>query len=210
MNSIHVIAPLSLSSAGPWSTGGPVHLRQGDADGACGPYCILMGLLACGLIERDQATGTSARDARTRLGRVWAKFGDLGPLITNGTNDDDLEEIIAAFGPSVGLATPPRLSPAALNEFIVSSLLEDQPVIVGIDIRAGQRHWVLAVGIDDSSDTLRLLVLDPGGDMSPLACWNAVIELSMERRRYPSQYWSQQMDGACVVEAALAIVPRRQ
>lgn len=210
MNSIHVIAPLSLSPAGPWSMGGPVHMRQGDADGACGPYCILMGLLACGLIEREQATGTNARDARTRLGRVWAKFGDLGPLITHGTNDDDLEEIIAAFGPSVALATPPRMSPVALNDFIVSSLLEDHPVIVGIDIRDGQRHWMLAVGLDDGNDKLRLLVLDPSGDMSPLACWNAVIELSTERRRFPSQYWSQHTEDACVVETALAIIPGRQ
>lgn len=29
-----------------------VFLRQGDADGACGVYSLLMALLICGLIDR--------------------------------------------------------------------------------------------------------------------------------------------------------------
>ena len=28
------------------ANGGAVHLRQGDLDGACGPYCVVMALLA--------------------------------------------------------------------------------------------------------------------------------------------------------------------
>ena len=33
-----------------------VFLRQGDVDGACGPYCVLMALLTCGVAQRNNVT----------------------------------------------------------------------------------------------------------------------------------------------------------
>lgn len=207
MNSIHVISPLSLSPDGPASSSGPVHLRQGDADGACGPYCVLMALLACGLINREQVKGSDAQDRRTRMGRVWAKFGEFGPLVKDGTDDDDIEAMMTAYSSSVKVIPPNRHGPVALNDFIVSSLMDNFPVIVGIHTEDDQRHWLLAIGIDDAPKGIRLLVLDSACEASPIAAWNAVITLSAERRKHPSHYWSQRGEIFCLIESALAIHP---
>ena len=35
-----------------------LHLRQGDIDGACGPCCLFMALIICGVAKREEITGS--------------------------------------------------------------------------------------------------------------------------------------------------------
>ena len=57
MQKISIIDSLDMSFDGPISkcANGDihlVHLQQGDIDGACGPYCLLMALLINGIVLR--------------------------------------------------------------------------------------------------------------------------------------------------------------
>lgn len=205
MRSIRLIQPLELSRLGPWVGDGPVHLRQGDADGVCGPYCVLMALMAYGLVGWEKVVEPDVKDRRTRLGRVWSKFGTLGPLACRGSDDDDLEDILGEFGPSIAVHHPKQHSPKALSKFIVGELELDRPVIAGIETDSGLRHWVLAVGLDQGEAGMNLLVLDPSCEVSSVTAWNAVIELSGNRIKYPSEYWSQSHSEYCVIETAMSI-----
>ena len=44
------------------ANGDKVHLRQGDMDGACGPYCLVMAMLVRGQLRRRQAKGLERVD----------------------------------------------------------------------------------------------------------------------------------------------------
>lgn len=55
MNIMQVSRLFSVAPNGPVSaaSGELVHLRQGDLDGACGPYCLFSALITLGLLQRD-------------------------------------------------------------------------------------------------------------------------------------------------------------
>jgi hypothetical protein len=64
MTEIIVIDPIDTTHEGP-SAPGPsgqrqmIHLMQGSLDGACGPYSLMMALLICGVVDRNQAASGS-------------------------------------------------------------------------------------------------------------------------------------------------------
>lgn len=208
MRTIQLIESLQISPAGPSAQEAPVHLRQGDADGACGPYCVLMALLALGLATRDAAMLTNGIDNRTRMGRVWATFSRWGPLVCNGTDEENIAEVLAAYGPNAVLHRPERTGRKGVNDFILEHLNVNHPVVVGIEAQGGGKHWVLAVGVDvglGEDDAKRLLILDPGLEVSSVCAWNSVIELATERIKYPSACWNPHEVNRCVIETALAI-----
>ena len=99
--------------------GDKVHLRQGDMDGACGPYCLVMAMLVRGQLRRRQAKGLERVDSRSRYGRLMKALDQHGPLLRVGTTGVDLLELLADAAPAadgqlpdtgVGLATERLLS----------------------------------------------------------------------------------------------------
>lgn len=75
MNRMFVSPWLSVSPNGPVTCAHPrahdyVHLRQGEMDGACGPYCVAMTLIALGVMSREQAQSLDSYDGRTD----WVAF----------------------------------------------------------------------------------------------------------------------------------------
>ncbi|MBG7352627.1 hypothetical protein GHU86_12690, partial [Pseudomonas aeruginosa] len=49
--------------------GDKVHLRQGDMDGACGPYCLVMAMLVRGQLRRGGGGGGGGGGGRRGPGR---------------------------------------------------------------------------------------------------------------------------------------------
>ena len=88
MNQMFVSPWLSVSPSGPVTCAHPhahdyVHLRQGEMDGACGPYCVVMTLIALGVMSRDQARSLDSFDGRTRLGRFRENLMAFGAWIAS-------------------------------------------------------------------------------------------------------------------------------
>lgn len=48
--------------------GDKVHLRQGDMDGACGPYCLVMAMLVRGQLRRRRARAWSGSTVAVATG----------------------------------------------------------------------------------------------------------------------------------------------
>lgn len=71
MRTISVLPQLQLIEKGVFigNEENLVALRQGDVDGACGPYSLLMALITQNVLSREEVTDLNIQDGRTRLGK---------------------------------------------------------------------------------------------------------------------------------------------
>ena len=98
MSIFHVICNMTISQCGPVVGYELVHLRQGDMDGACGPYSLMMCLILQGVVRREDVVALNNLDGRTALGKLWNKFQDFHALFRQGTTLQDIGSLLATFG----------------------------------------------------------------------------------------------------------------
>ncbi len=82
--------------------GKSVHLRQGDMDGACTVYSLMMGLISIGAIKRDDVENVDKKYGRTSKGRLIHEFLKKVPepgnkyqetvLLSSGYTLSDIQE----------------------------------------------------------------------------------------------------------------------
>ncbi|WP_137819031.1 hypothetical protein [Pseudomonas sp. 2FG] len=203
MNHMVVSNLFRISEEGPVSTQTPnpelVHLRQGDMDGACGPYCIVMALIALGLMTRSQAENMDQFDGRGKKGHFRDALKDFGALVSQGTNTNDLLRLTDFFKTE----QLKRNHVFGKKEDVfnaVNDAVEDALPIICLRWEGGSGHWLLVVGYqgikcDGELRATHLLCLDPGQETPTTGLWNAVVEvfkpdgLSAERGRLSSAHW---------------------
>jgi len=180
--SINLVSALERVTTAPRARKGKqaIHLRQGDGDGGCGPYCAWMALMAYGKLDREDIEGLGV-DRRTRFGRFLklAQHDDFGPFFRHGSNEEELAELLrASFGAEVEVTEPEEDDHLAVRRFIIESLREDKLVIVGVEGK-GLSHWLLAVGLElkPSGKPKAILLLDPAAEAPTWCAWNAVLDL---------------------------------
>ena len=129
--------------------GDKVHLRQGDMDGACGPYCLVMAMLVRGQLRRRQAKGLERVDSRSRYGRLMKALDQHGPLLRVGTTGVDLLELLAEINDTehFALKGEGRRLVRHTREYLEAGF----PVVLGFHGRKGSdiRHWGLAIGMSE-------------------------------------------------------------
>lgn len=180
--------------------------RQGDLDGACGPYAAMTAMVAAGLLTRQEAIEiwTKSPDRRTK----FAKAIDGPPaLVKDGIDGDQLKELIQGALKKVRGKTTYTLRDS-LDEgekdrgtigrsliHIVKSSLDDSemPVILKLDWEGGDAHWVVAIGYQAEEDdrVAHFFVLDPEFDATRTQIWNGLLSAQPTKpgpRPYP--YWS--------------------
>jgi hypothetical protein len=193
VSQIYVIDALSSTPVGP-ATRGPgkdwneVFLAQGSADGACGLYSIFMGLIMCGVVDREELTGLSA-DKRTRQGKLQELIRRrFSGLIREGSYLSELASLLTlTFGHLLNVEYSDSIGPGA-RAFIAAHVLQGHPVVTGLDFEGGG-HAVVAIGVawdrtqQDTPDYL--LLLDPSQRPPFLCAWNNVVILRSRGGRYP-------------------------
>lgn len=186
-----------------------VHLMQGDLDGACGPYCLLMALLTLGIVDRDNLLDWDLRGSRRGLAKLLQLTEQYGPFFHNGTNLDDLKELVQrSFGRELGVSVH-NGSGTEIRKFVVDNIEENHPVVLGIDFPDGA-HWVLVIGLehavdDEGTQTLsRFLVLDPKDPAPKVSAWNGVIDARGSGGPYPYTWWTGE-DRKVKFSAAMAV-----
>jgi hypothetical protein len=199
MTEIYVIDPIDATHEGP-SAFGPegqrqlVHLMQGSLDGACGPYSLMMALLICGVVDRDEAARYGAVDRRTSLGRLLAEWHRLGPLVKEGTDPGQLATLLAkTYGSRLNLDFAGG-SGAEIRDFVERHVSENHPVLLTLSYHHGS-HWVVVIGLEYQLAGIdrrlcRFLVLDPGQPTPTLCAWNGVIDARGGGGRYPYMWWT--------------------
>ncbi len=185
-----------------------VHLRQGDMDGACGPYAVIMGLLALGLVDRDEVTGTHRLDGRKRYAKLWRCFSDAkDPLLRRGTDLDELREALEQSFPSLLQVVPAKSRGAGLFKWAQLLIEENVPAIVGFDWQGGGGHAALVVGYecDHEGKTDSLLLLDPGAAPPRVTVYNATIRNVGRRGTWPYEYMADGESHLVSLDSAIAL-----
>ncbi len=213
MNRYFVLDNLDATHDGPIriSDDTAVHLRQGDADGACGPYVVFMALIVLDLAEREEVAAWGGHDGRTKLGKLYKGLNAArDPLFKKGTDLESLEAILLkAFGGDVASERHEESGKSALA-FIKRHVREGHPVIVQLDGK-DVAHFVLAIGLDggagDGTEVDRLLVLDPDAVASTVCPWNGVVDARATGGKYPYTWWTAGDGGDTKVQfhSALAL-----
>ena len=156
----------------------PVHLLQGELDGACGQHCAFMALLALGVARRRALRrALSGRSHRgiARMRRMALRSWHDGASVY------EMARLLAPLRKRVGVQVS-RASGGALISFVLGHLAQSNLVVVGIsNAKADFDHWVLAVGsagvqAGHKVVTDQILVLDPGWPPAATAQWNGVLD----------------------------------
>ncbi len=186
----------------------PIHMRQGEMDGACGPYCVLMALMALRAVRRGWVTDspvTAPRGVRAAL-RLTSKW------YFSGTAVRDLAQLVQPLDRLVTVNIS-KASHAALVPFILNNLAEERLVVVGINNSARRlKHWTLVLGVAgvqkrDNFTPQHFLLLDPSEDPIPLLQWNSTLAVSAARPRSRARLWHERNGKSTLVtlQHALAI-----
>jgi hypothetical protein len=201
--------------------GDEIHLRQGDMDGACGPYCLAMAMIGLGLSTREEITDAKyhGNSKIAKLIRTIELFrGEY--FFRNGTDREHLNDAIRlAFDRDVELLYQKKgLRGKHFRDYMNIFVKDDAdlvwPVILGIDFgkNAECGHWVLVVGYEHNPDGQSCyLVLDPGAEKPRQnECWNARLEEKGTGSPLPYIMTPNQGDSYRVgIFDALGFVPRQ-
>lgn len=221
MNVMNVMPSLSLSPTGPVNAvGDEVHCRQGTLDGACGPYSLVMALLAAGIIRRHEVGYGSLSDGRTRLGKFHNRLREFGGLITEGTDQFELDWLFDCFKRQITLDEIGGTT-RAIVDGVVEAIDNNRSAIVGVDFPGGNGHWLLIVGyqgqrVEEGSGEVRetvthLLCLDPFMEAPRVSLWNAVLEVQTAEGmvanagRYPTNHWGGLSETKCLMTGGILI-----
>ena len=175
-----------------------IFLQQGDMDGACSIYSMMMSLIACTAIKRDVATDIwNHIDGRTREARlINAFFKGKDGMFRDGMFLNDLaDRLDKEFGTKVyvNYISEDDNDETTHSEFI-SKLCEDLKdgfaCLIGFDYQKGGGHAMLAVGYEEDEDgeIFRLFCLDPRRPIQPCSYWNAVLDINATRNEYSDRY----------------------
>lgn len=204
MNKMSVTSILNLSPEGPVVAKGRqsdlVHLRQGEMDGACGPYCICMALIGLGLLSRAEVQRMDRWDGRTREGRFRDFLLTFGALVSDGTFGKNLVWLTDFFKSKGLVARHIEDQKAKIFSELVNAVDQGAAPIVGVRWEGGGGHWLMVVGYQGvESDGLcqltHLLCLDPGQETPKTSLWNSVIEVfhpdgsAINRGSLSSNHW---------------------
>lgn len=196
MYKIKIINKLAVGPSGPMNINfEPVHLMQGDMDGACGPYALMMCFLINTVVTREEATNIHNADGRSRLGKFRNRLLEFGSLCKDGTCSKNLEGLSDIFKDQLLATIIHDPQTRKLAQQCIECLDTNNPIILGINFQGGGGHWLTVIGYESYDGYLtKLLVLDPGQPAPNQGLWNVVIELFdrdanvINKGKYPSIY----------------------
>ena len=159
-----------------------MHVRQSVLDSACGQHCVLMALMAFGLVARETVDRRTLRGSR-KLGAIVRSIRQLYGV---GTYPKHLATLLNEFRPQVMVRIAHRRGMRVIR--LVASAL-DAGALAILGIGRGRRrldHWVLAVGwagraTRRGTEVREVLVLDPNADHTGWTAWNASIDVARAR-----------------------------
>ncbi len=136
-------------------------LTQGDLDGACGPYALMMALLTCGAITRKDAVHLWLGDIEkgTKVDKVITR---LGTLLRYGTTADQVIKLftsIKEYSELKGLACNAKLQNLKISETknrgkslfktVKTSIDAVFPIILKLEWGVTDAQWVVAIGYQE-------------------------------------------------------------
>jgi len=163
-----------------------VFAKQGDLDGSCSIYSLMMMLIFHQILDwEDLIDGERAKDYEF-VGRIQHEFlHNLNGLCSDGYKLQEISDRAnKCFGSKMCEAyttepgTPNTVSRRILQEMIRMYLDDRQPVMLGYSKPSGPGHALVAVAYRrEAKNRLRLFCLDPSHGVPFMHLWNTVIDL---------------------------------
>lgn len=170
-----------------------VHIRQSDADSACGLHCVAMALIILDLVKRSAILSMAHR----KYGVAADLYTVLGASWHQGAYAEDVVEALEALGLPIVLRWAEGFD-RGTDAFAVDSLKKAQLTLLAYESnRDRHRHFVLGVGcagrmVDQKLAVDSLLVLDPSAEALPFSCCNGVLSVdravTFEKRKASVQW----------------------
>ena len=160
-----------------------VHLRQGELDGACAVYSMMMCLIIEKIISRRIIKNPPKELKRsTSEGRLVRSFLEKQGMVVNGYELEKLhEDLQSAFRSKVDSIY--FNSNTNIIEEIKKCLEDNHPVEVAFNYMRGKSgHAVVAIGYQDDNNKTLLYCLDPAYPMDECQMWNNVLEIDKTKR----------------------------
>ena len=180
MKEIHIIDKIELSPNGLTVKGSKqeVHLRQGDLDGACGVYSMMMCLVIEKIVKKDFITNVPESLKRnTSYGRLVSHFLEKKGMVINGYEGTKelAAELQSAFKKKVDVQ---YFDEGNILEIIINYLKENHPVEIKFNRIRTYGHFVVVIGYREEENFTDLYCLDPGFPMGKAQMWNNVLRIN--------------------------------
>lgn len=210
MASIYIIDTLRLNRLGlqvqdemdKWVD---LHRQQGDLDGACVVYSILMAMLCGQCISGNDIDIYQKSDKRTHKGKFLSHLLEQQGLIREGYYLRKMSKEIneANAGWSSMHYKKKETIVACIDDFIGY----DVPVVISVE-NSDMSHAILAIGVEyvaESQKVQKIFCLDPSCSKAKTAFWNCIIDVSRKNAgEYP--YWYITDDAVQRVQISEALV----
>ena len=181
-----------------------VFAKQGDLDGSCTIYSLMMMLIFHQKLDwEDLIDGERAKDFEF-VSRIQHEFlHGLNGLCTSGYKLREISDRVnKCFGSKICETyttepdTPNTVSRSILQEMIRMYLDDRQPVMIGYSKPSGPGHALVAVAYRrESWNRLRLFCLDPSHGVPFMHPWNTIIDLdyrsSDDNDFTDTNYWTE-------------------
>lgn len=190
MATIKILDKIDITDDGLKMNNEQVFLHQGDMDGACGVYSLMMALIIEGTVRfRDTYVNAQEdKDQRKAKQRLFKAFtsSDLG-LIRNGLylKDQIQETLTNTYSKYVKSFYCPNDKESDVVAFIRQSIDDNHPCIVGIDFKGDSGHFMCAVGYEigfEEETVTKIFCLDPGSNKPINSYWNAIIKIDANHK----------------------------
>ena len=180
MAEIRIIDKVRLSQDGLVVSGTkqPAHLRQGELDGACAVYSMMMCLVIERIIKRNIITNVP-QDLRrnTSDGRLVNHFLEKQGMVVNGYELKVLqEELQSAFKKKVDTVYYHREDTDAIDE-IINCIDDNHPIEICFSRKRNYGHAIVVIGYQKVNNNIRLYCLDPGYPIDECQLWNNILEI---------------------------------
>lgn len=152
------------------------HKQQGDLDGACAVYSLVMDLLYTGYLEASDIENGINR--RGRKGNLLKRLFEEQGLIVNGYYFKTLAADINSAAPELKAHTHHPQSLETYLEQIKHYIDLSIPVVVSVDWKdENLGHAMLAIGYEQNGDEIeKVFCLDPGHPSPEFSYWNCFIK----------------------------------
>ena len=161
-----------------------VHLHQGELDGACAVYSMMMCLIIEKITSRSMLKNPPEKLKRsTADGRLVRFFLENQGMVVNGYLIKKLhEDLKSAYNKKVNSYYYSSDDTNVVDE-IIRCLDENHPVEIGFNYMVGMGgHAVVAIGYRISKKSISLFCVDPSYPMDKCQMWNNVLEIDTKAR----------------------------
>ena len=191
-----------------------VFVQQGDLDGSCSVYCLMMMLIFYKKLDWEDLTDSERAKESPFVDNIQRQFlYDLRGLCQGGHEMDGLsDKLNLCFEKKLSEVFTTRpgqynsVSRPELHQRIKAKLDARKAVLVSFQRKTGMGHSVVAVGYrKEKRNLLRLFCIDPGRILPYMQMWNNVIDidfLSTDNHEM-TDYNHYEEDKICVTELLL-------